>query len=104
METDPNAGIIDSAGGHATSCTGTCPVRVASVHGSGYRCLAEPVEVAYTPDLDTSAGYTAAAWVNVSSVTGQASPFFKPIFEPGDMFFDSDDAGARATGSTGRCS
>ena len=74
METDPDVMIVDSGGGHAVTCEGaTCPTRVAGKHGQGYQFTASQVDVAPAADLDSSAGFTAAIWVNVTALPGPKS-------------------------------
>jgi hypothetical protein len=76
METDPDVMIVDSGGGHAVACAGaTCPSRVAGKHGQGYQFTGSQVNVAPAADLDSSAGFTAAIWVNVTTLPGPKSYF-----------------------------
>lgn len=110
MGTDPTTGIVDSAGGHTVVCTASsCPAPTAGKHGAGYRFTGQEVEVMSTPDLDPSAGFTAAAWVNVASdpASDLAAIFAKPVDAVRDTFvlavgtdgtatFDSED-GSGAT-------
>ena len=68
METDAAVQIVDSAGGHASSCGNSgCPTRVPGVHGTGWQFSANEIDVAPAADLDPSAGYTAAVWMNVTA-------------------------------------
>ena len=70
METGPAAGsggIVDSAGGHSATCAGTCPAKVAGLHGSGYQFGTEEIQVAYAADLAAGGGFTAALWIRFST-------------------------------------
>ena len=98
METDPDAMIVDSGGGHAVSCAGGgCPTRVAGKHGQGYQFTGSQVNVAPAADLDSSAGFTAAIWVNVAALPGSGSycPWNKTFSATSDTFsFCIDTAGS----------
>lgn len=74
METDPNAMIVDSGGGHAVACTGPiCPAAVAGKRGQGYRFTGSQVDVAPAADLDPSAGFTAAIWIDLQTLPGSVA-------------------------------
>jgi hypothetical protein len=98
METDPAVMIVDSGGGHAVTCAGgTCPTRVAGKHGQGYQFTGSQVNVAPAADLDSSAGFTAAIWVNVTALPGPKSycPWNKTFNATSDTFsFCIDSAGS----------
>jgi hypothetical protein len=66
MDTDPSV-AIDSAGGHAVACSGTCPTQVPGIHGTGYRFTMEQLHVTYTADLDSTAAYSTGVWAKLSS-------------------------------------
>lgn len=69
METDPNVMIVDSGGGHAVTCAGnTCPTLVTGKRGQGYRFTGTQVDVAPAVDCDSSAGFTAAIWFQLSAM------------------------------------
>ena len=65
-EAPDNGAILDSARGHAVSCS-TCPVLSAGVHGMAYDFVASTSQVVvdHTADLDTTSGFTIAAWIRV---------------------------------------
>ena len=89
METDPTIAIIDSAGGHVTTCDGACPTTTIGIHGGGYAFTMQDLSIAYAPDLDASAGFTAAAWVKIDSIpSSEACLFSKPynVAMSWDMF------------------
>lgn len=75
METDPQTVVIDSAGGHAAGCTGSCPTRTAGVHGFGYHFSSSQIAVAYSADLDPSAGYSAAIWFQLDAIPAGSTQF-----------------------------
>jgi hypothetical protein len=66
MDRDPagGSGIIDSAGGHVSSCAvGGCPSEVVmGLHAGAYFFTTEEIDVANAADLDSSGGFTAAIW------------------------------------------
>ena len=101
METDPTTGIVDSAGAHTCFCdsmTG-CPSRAAGLHGFGYKFTGQAVEVADALDLDPSAGFTAAAWVQLEAapMNSLSTVFAKPISAATDTFVLAVDPGSAST-------
>jgi Concanavalin A-like lectin/glucanases superfamily len=66
METDPNVAIVDTAGGHTGSCTPTCPTLAAALHGQGYVFTDQEIDIQDAPDLDSSAGFSAALWIQLT--------------------------------------
>ena len=81
METDPTVAIVDSAGGHAATCVASCPQRAAGVHGGGWSFTSEEIDVAYTADLDTSAGFTGAIWVEIATAPASNACFWTKPFD-----------------------
>jgi len=82
METQPTVTIVDSAGGHAVSCAGgICPTRDVGVHGFGYTFAMEQLNVADGADLDSSAGFSAAVWVNVHAMPNGVACFWTKSFD-----------------------
>ena len=82
METDPTIGIVDSAGNHVVGCTGTCPTLAVGKHARGYRFALEEVDVADAADLDSSAGFTGAIWVDLDALpTGNIACFWTKPFD-----------------------
>ena len=82
MNTDPGTGIIDSAGGHVSACVGgRCPAAIGGLHAGGYHFGAEQIDVTYAADLDTSQGFTAALWVQLTAFPSPnaACPFNMPF-------------------------
>jgi len=65
MNTGPVGGIIDSAGGHTSSCTGPCPALGPGLHGNGYVFTGQQIDVTYASDLAASAGFTAGLWLHM---------------------------------------
>jgi hypothetical protein len=107
MDSDPAVAIIDSGGGHAVSCVGSCPQRVAGLHDGAYLfTTAETLDITYAADLDASAGFTAALWVWIAANPTVEVPAFHIRFndamrwdmfviglEPtGTSFFDGESA------------
>lgn len=61
---------VDMAGAHTVNC-GTCPTPVPGVRGGALRFDGSQdsfLTIPYTPDLDASAGYTVAAWLQLETV------------------------------------
>jgi hypothetical protein len=78
MDTDPNVVIIDRAGGHSVACTTSCPTVVSGIHGTAYNFANQQLQATYAADLDSTSGYTAAAWLRLDSLGGIACAFTKP--------------------------
>lgn len=81
METDPSVAIVDSAGGHQGACNSGCPQRVAGVHGSGWTFTQQEIDFPYAADLDTSAGFTGAIWVDIASAPTSTACFWTKPFD-----------------------
>lgn len=75
---------MDMAGGHTVTCS-TCPTPIPGVHGGAVRFDGAQdsfLTIPYTPDLDASAGYTVAAWIQLETLpTGNnyACAISKPL-------------------------
>jgi hypothetical protein len=67
MSTDPSVAIIDSAGGHVCSCSGTCPAAGTGIHGGGFAFAMQEIVIDNAPDLDSSGGFTGAIWVKLTA-------------------------------------
>lgn len=82
METDPSVAIIDSGGGHTASCTGTCPAPApAGKHGHGFQFTAHEIDIAPAADLDSSTGFSAGIWVNVTQLPTATACFWTKSFD-----------------------
>ena len=105
MDSGPTVGIVDSAGGHSSSCLGACPNRVPAVHDDGYDFTTEEVDVVGTPDLDVATGFTGAIWIRMTifPAAQNACPWTKQfdganggdtfafcIGSSGDVIFDGE--------------
>jgi len=116
METDPTMGIVDSAGNHVVGCTGTCPTLAVGKHARGYRFALEEVDVADAADLDSSAGFTGAIWVDLDALpTGNIACFWTKPFDntkgydtftlcvdpTGTTIFDNETPGGTADSLSG---
>ncbi|HUS29767.1 MAG TPA: LamG-like jellyroll fold domain-containing protein [Kofleriaceae bacterium] len=70
MDTDPNGGIVDSGAAHAVRCTnGPCPTLAQGRYDNGFAFNGQQVVVDYRADLDSSAGFSAAIWIELRSVS-----------------------------------
>jgi hypothetical protein len=67
MSTDPSVAIVDSAGGHICSCSGTCPAAATGKHGGGFAFTMQEIVIDNAADLDSSAGFTGAIWVQLTA-------------------------------------
>jgi hypothetical protein len=115
METDPNVGIVDSAGGHAVGCAAGCPTRSPALHGHGYAFAMEEVDVQHAADLDSSAGFTAAVWVDLTALPSSLACVWSKPFDgaagfdtftlcidtAGGTVFDSESPAGVADSETG---
>jgi hypothetical protein len=87
MDTDPNVAILDSGAAHTVHCTGPCPALVAGHHGGGFSFNGEEVVVDYLGDLDSSAGFSAAIWIKLRSVsTTSVTAAWTKTFDSGNGF------------------
>jgi hypothetical protein len=116
METDPTVAIIDSGGGHAASCTGGCPQPTAAgKHGRGFTFNASQIDISPAADLDSSAGFSAGIWVNLTQVPASRACFWTKAFNnakgydtftvcvdpSGASVFDCETQGGTAIEETG---
>ncbi len=109
METDPNGSILDSGGGHTVTCANSgCPSLTAGARGQGYQFVPDQeLQITFAPDLDASAGFTSALWVEISvKPTAQSCIFDQPspagdtfvlcIDPDGSTLFDNEDPSGTA--------
>jgi hypothetical protein len=64
-ETDPGAGITDTAGTHRARCTGNCPTAIADGPHRGFLFSGQTLQIDWAADLDGSHGYTVAVWARL---------------------------------------
>jgi hypothetical protein len=85
METDPTTAIVDSGGGHTSSCLSGCPTLVAGKHGMGYAFVDNEVDLAPAADLQGSIGFTAAIWLKLAAYpTEEVCPWNKTFDPPNE--------------------
>ena len=81
METDAGQTIVDSAGGHTSTCVATCPTHTpAGRHGGAFQFMMDEVDVTDAVDLDSSAGFTGAIWFRIEVLpSALVCPWTKPF-------------------------
>lgn len=89
METDPTVStvsIVDSAGGHRSACVGSCPANVSALHALGYQFAMNEIDVAPAADLDSSAGFTAAIWVQLTQLPASTACVWSKPFDIANVY------------------
>jgi hypothetical protein len=87
MDSFPSGGIVDSAGGHTVRCNGVCPGLTVGKHLNAFLFNGEEVVLDDRADLDTSAGFSAAIWINlISNPSGSVAAAWTKSFNAGSGY------------------